>query len=570
MKSKDIKYIVSAHNEFWEQQRLEMKAYANTYRKKMFSNSQASQLTTGNSDVVVETADGYAIIEAYVSALFPKAPGVIIAPDATGTGNAPVAEAIANRFLFDKFALIEQGLRFSLIYPFAAWKMGVVPKKKIIDSVDIKPVYPWDIITDQNATRWENQRFVGHRYYLPLSEAKERFGNKEWVGAERTDYLDSTRVPAQSKSYVPNDSYKLSTLATKKSETGSTLLTYVEIIEMYDFQNDELTFYSPTLKTGEGIIDIVSPIPFKDEEGISISPLVPIYLGQDPAVPLRGYSTMGRLYSQLYEINSIRTFYARAVRKDTRIYLARKGVLDEEAKANISNNIDNSIVEIDAPMDTPVSTIVSPLINQGLSGDFYNYSAQVKVDLDRGNLLGAMGRGAPTGGTTPITATEAASIQLSLSSEAGKLARFRDQAIEQIAKLYIMLVKILLDTKPDGEDPEVIIVDEEKVIITPKDLEGSFRVVSQDAGTTPLSSAIKKQRLLEMSGLLINLGLDRTALLETLIKEFELPASLAEAIVPPQPPQMPPQGVGEVPGGPSPANPPEGIAETIRGATGLL
>lgn len=570
MKAKDIKFIVASHSEFWEGKRLEMKAYSNAYLKKMFSNSQASQLTTGNSDVVVETADGYAIIEAYVSALFPKAPGVIVAPDATGTGNAPVAEAIANRFLFDKFALIEQGLRFSLIYPFAAWKMGIARKKKIIDSVDIKPVFPWDLVLDQNATRWENQRFVGHRYYLPLSEAKERFGNKEWVGAERTDYLENSKTPAQSKSYVPNDSYKLSTLATKKTETGSTLLTYVEIIEMYDFQNDELTFFSPALKTGEGIIDVVSPIPFRDEEGDAISPLVPIYLGQDPAVPLRGNSTMGRLYSQLYEINSIRTFYARAVRKDTRIYLARKGVLDEEAKANISNNIDNSIVEIDAPMDTPVSTIVSPLINQGLSGDFYNYAAQVKVDLDRGNLLGAMGRGAPTGGSTPITATEAASIQLSLSSEASKLARFRDQAIEQIAKLYIMFVKILLETKPDGEDPEVIIVDEEKVIITPKDLEGSFRVVSLDAGTTPLSSAIKKQRLLEMSGLLLNLGLDRTALLETLIKEFELPASLAEAIIPPQPPQMPPEGVGEVPGGPSPANPPEGVAETIRGATGLL
>ena len=405
---------------------------------------------------------------------------------------------------------------------------------------------------------------------MPLSEAKERFGNKEWVGAERTDYLDNTRVPAQTKAFVPNDSYKLSTLATKKTDTTSTLLTYVEIIEMYDFQNDELTFYSPTLKSGDGIVDVVSPIPFRDEEGDPISPIVPMYLGQDPAVPLRGNSTMGRLYSQLYEINSIRTFYARAVRKDTRIYLARKGVLDEEAKANISNNIDNSIVEIDAPMDVAVGTIVSPLLNQGLSGDFYNYSAQVKIDLDRGNLLGAMGRGQPTGGTTPITATEAASIQLSLSSEAGKLARFRDQAIEQIAKLYIMFIKILLETKPAGEDPEVIVIDDEKTILTAEDLEGSFRIVSLDAGTTPLSSAVKKQRLLEMSGLLLNLGLDRTALLETLIKEFELPASLAEAIVPPQPPQMPPEGIPAPPGTPSPANPPEGIAETVRGATGLL
>lgn len=569
MKPKDIRYVLSNHNDFWETKRLEMVAYANAYNKKMFSDSQPSQLTSGQNDVVVETNDGYAVIESYISSLFPKAPSVVITQDTTGEGDASTAQAITNRFLFDKFSLIEHGLRYALIYPYSGWKLGICDKNKVIDSVDVKPLLPWDLLLDQNATRWENQRFIGHRYYLPLSEAKDRFGNKDFTGAEKVDYLDNG--PKSAKNFVPYDSYKLSTSNTKNVAGSSTEFTYIEVIEFYDFQNDELTFYSPNLKTSDGVLDNVSPIPFRAPDGSALAPIVPMFLGTDPETPLKGNSTMGRIYSQLWEINSIRTFFARAVRKSTRVYLTRKGVLDEESKANISLNIDNSIVEIDAPYDQPIGSIIQALPNLPLDGDFYNYNNQVRADLDRGGILAPFTRGAPT---QNATATEISAMSIYAQTEIGRLARFRDEGIEKLAEIYLMFIRILLETKPASDDPEVVVIEGEKKVLAPEDFDASFRIVALDQGATPISAAAKKQRLIELAPLLLQLGLDRRTLLEQIVRDFELPITLLDALrqseasaglptTQPQAPAMQPQPEAEVPvGGGS-------VAEQLRNTAGF-
>lgn len=527
MKASDISYIYSRHNEFWSNKNLEMRAYSNAYRKKMFSESQASQLTTGDNDVIVETADGYGIIESYVSSLFPKAPAVVISDDATGEGDPKQAQAIVNRFLFDKFALIEQGLRYSLIFPYSGWKLGICNRKRIIDSVEVQPILPWDLITDQNATRWDQQRFVGHRYFLPLSEAKEKFGNKEYVGSNNYDYLETGNKTMTGKSGKSTDSYKLSTSNTKKIADSSTLLTYIEIVEMYDFQNDVLTFYSPHLKSADGVIETISPIPFRDPNGEAIAPIIPMYLGNDPQTPLQGSSTMGRIYSQLYEINAQRTALARFVRRDTRLYLARKGVLDEESKAAISQNIDNSIVEVDCPPDQAVSTLVQPFLNQAISPEVFRYNTIVKDDLNNSGILAPFARGGVTQGAS---ATEISALTLYASSEVGRLSRFRDEAIEQMAEMYLMFIKILLDTQPVDAEKEIIVIDGQKFVLTPEAFDASFRIVSLDQGSTPLGAAAKRQRLLELTPMLLQLGIPKETMAEQLIREFELPTTLLDAV----------------------------------------
>lgn len=527
MKSNDIKYIYSRHNEFWDNQNLEMRAYSNAYKKKMFSESQASQLSTGDNDVIVETNDGYGIIESYVSSLFPKAPSVVISDDATGEGDPKAAQAITNRFLFDKFSLIEQGLRYSLVFPFSGWKLGICKRKRIIDSVDIQPILPWDLIVDQNAQRFDQQRFVGHRYFLPLSEAKAKFGNKDFIGSIHTDYLEIGNKTMTGKSGKSTDSYKLSTSNAKKSAGQTTLLTYVEIVEMYDFQNDVLVFYSPSLGSSDGVLDTVSPIPFRNPEGEPIAPIIPMYLGNDPQTPLQGASTMGRIYSQLYEINAQRTALARFVRRDTRLYLARKGVLDEESKAAISQNIDNSIVEVDCPPDQAVSTLVQPFLTQPISPEIFRYNSIVKDDLNNSGILAPFARGAVTQGAS---ATEISALTLYASSEVGRLSRFRDEAIERMAEMYLLFVKILLDTQPATEPKEVIVVDGEKFVLLPESFDASFRIVALDQGSTPLGAAAKRQRMLELTPMLLQLGVPREVMAEQLIREFELPATLLEAV----------------------------------------
>lgn len=522
MKRKDLELILDTHRQYWENLRFSMDQYSRAYLKKMFTDynglSHYSQ-----ENIVVETADGYSYIESHVASLFPKAPAVVVSYDATAEGDPEACQAVANRFLFDQFSILEQGLRYSLIYPFAAFKLAICDRKRVIDSVEIKPVCPWDIVVDQEASRWENQRFVGHRYYIPVDEARAKWGNKDFSGAEKTDYLDQAYGVNQAGTNY--NSSKVRTLNTRKSN-GSTMLTFIEVFEMYDFVNDELTFFSPNLLTNDGVLESISPIPFRSPDDEPMSTLVPLYLGQDPAIPLRGSSTMGRIYSQLYEINSLRTFYARSVRKDTRLFVARKGMLDEEAKAQITDNIDNSVIEIDAPLDIQVSNIITPLQNLQMSNDFYRYSQEVRADLDRGSILSPLTRGQAT---SNATATEVSALTQYSATEIGRLARIRDQAVENIAKVYLMLVGLLLEAEKD-KPKEVVVVEGKKVVLTPDQFNASFRVVALDNGATPLSTAVKRQRLVELLPVLLSLGVDKKLLVAQLVRDFELPTLILDKL----------------------------------------
>ena len=522
MKRKDLELILDTHRQYWENLRFSMDQYSRAYLKKMFTDynglSHYSQ-----ENIVVETADGYSYIESHVASLFPKAPAVVVSYDATAQGDPEACQAVANRFLFDQFSILEQGLRYSLIYPFAAFKLAICDRKRVIDSVEIKPVCPWDIVVDQEASRWENQRFVGHRYYIPVDEARAKWGNKDFSGAEKTDYLDQAYGVNQAGTNY--NSSKVRTLNTRKSN-GSTMLTFIEVFEMYDFVNDELTFFSPNLLTNDGVLESISPIPFRSPDDEPMSTLVPLYLGQDPAIPLRGSSTMGRIYSQLYEINSLRTFYARSVRKDTRLFVARKGMLDEEAKAQITDNIDNSVIEIDAPFDMQVSNIITPLQNLQMSNDFYRYSQEVRADLDRGSILSPLTRGQAT---SNATATEVSALTQYSATEIGRLARIRDQAVENIAKVYLMLVGLLLEAEKD-KPKEVVVVEGKKVVLTPDQFNASFRVVALDNGATPLSTAVKRQRLVELLPVLLSLGVDKKLLVAQLVRDFELPTLILDKL----------------------------------------
>ena len=81
-----------------------------------------------------------------------------------GTGN------IFKRGSYDKIDIVEQGLRYALLYPYSFFKMGVLDRDKVIDSVAIRAVHPWDVVVDFEAEDFAASRFIGHRYFLPYNE----------------------------------------------------------------------------------------------------------------------------------------------------------------------------------------------------------------------------------------------------------------------------------------------------------------------------------------------------------------------------------------------------------------
>ena len=59
-----------------------------------------------------------------------------------------------------------------------------------------------------------------------------------------------------------------------------------------------------------------------------------------------GLSAMKRIYDQVYEKNILRSFWANAVRRDTRQYLVREGAIDEESLAKITAGIDGAMITV--------------------------------------------------------------------------------------------------------------------------------------------------------------------------------------------------------------------------------
>jgi hypothetical protein len=143
------------------------------------------------------------------------------------------------------------------------------------------------------------------------------------------------------------------------------------------------------------------------------------------------------------------------------------------------------------------------------------------------------------------------------------MAREKDQALEKITEIYIRLLDLLAD---DGETA-VLDVEGEARVITPKDLDGKFRINALDQGSTPLSDALRKQNLISLIPTLQGLGVRGDKILEEIVRSYELPKDFLE---PPEPAPAAPMG-GAAPG-PSAAdvgNIEGGVTEQVTAAESL-
>ena len=317
MKANDIAEILSNHRDYWDRQRQELERYKSAYETQFWQNQYYGM----NYDqmINVQTSDAYGYIESFIASLFAKNPAVIVKRGLRNRGDKDKAQAIANDFLLRARQEIEAVARMSLIYPMAFFKL--IPddnQKEIYDKVYPVAVAPWNIIVDRESPRWDKQRYVGHHYYLSMTEAKEKFGNKTFNPTQKQEYFQQKPEEEATDGYGEDKEY-------------------VEIVEIYDLWNDELIFYCPQHGQGNNILERTKFIPFRDEKNDPVVPIVPLYFNRIPDTPLDGYSAMRRVYDQLYEINIIRSFQANSVRKASRQYLVKAGLLDEEDMAKLTS-----------------------------------------------------------------------------------------------------------------------------------------------------------------------------------------------------------------------------------------
>lgn len=528
-----IRAALQQHSDYWDELRPLMRKYRNAYMTKFYEDMS---YTTEDTSIRVETADAYASIESMMGSLFTKYPSVEVGPDITGKGDAVFTKTVSNDWLKNCRQQIENAARMALIYTHSFLKLAPRESNTLLGKVAMRAIPPWQVIVDRDAAAWEDSRFIGHVYYLSVDEAVSKFGNKKFTGAPQKDYFtDYERNTDRSyRSYgdspdLPNE------------------YLYIEVVEMYDFVNNELTFWSSHYKAGQELLDKAA-IPVMTFDGRPLSNLVPFYFSRRPDRPMEGYAAMARIYDQVFEKNILRTFWANAVRRDSRQFIYKEGAFDEEALAKITSGVDGAMIPTDSDtLDGLIKVVEVPPISSNHAA-YLNY---VEQDLQKGSLTAGFTRGE----ASKATATEVTALMQYTASELGKMARDRDGVIEQAVNLYIRMLIPLVD---DGDTIVISTPDGARQATVAK-LDADWAFYATDGGGTPLTDAAKKAQLMQLLTPLVQLGVPAEQIRGEVIRLFDLPDAFNEVEPPPPSPST------ALAGAPAPAPAPEATTSAVIG-----
>lgn len=500
MEREQIHQLLDRHDHFWERKRTEMARYRAAYETK-FWRDQYSVLTPNDDpgQIAIQVPLAYEFVEGLIASLFAKNPAVTLKPGIEAQGDAPKAQAMANTFLRTARQTLESCSRMALIYPHSYMKL--IPRE-VNGEMQIVPVAvaPWEIIVDDDAPRYDLQKYMAHIYFMTTEEAAQKFGDRDYEGSFKNTYF---------KDYERLD----------EEEEPNPVFSYIKVVEFYDMVEDKLTFFSPTVTEGSAVLMEQSPIPFRDYKNRPVTPLCPFYFQRLPDFPMLGYSALARIYDQIYEMNIVRSFQAGAVRKASRQYLVKKGILDEEAMAQVTSGIDGLFIEVE---DEDLEGVIRPVPHNQVPTEVEMYARTVLEDRERGTVAASFTRGE----ATKATATEIAALAAYTSSELGRMARERDGAIEHLVSTYLCMKSLYLNDRGI-----VIRYENELMRVMPKDLMGDFEFYASDSAATPMSEQMAKQQLLQNIPTLVQLGVPPVEMLREVVRMLNLPESFIEGAI---------------------------------------
>ena len=543
LQPKDIQAILAQHDVYWDDRKSTMREYRQFYMTEFW---QREGFTLNDGVLRTEVPKAYAIVESYLGSLFAKNPSVRVEADLRARGNPAVAQATANQYLLTVREQLEDATRLALIYPCAFLKLAPVENVDPLKRVSCAALPPWEVIVDTTACAWDQQRYVGHVFLMPIAEATARY--KKPVEAFRTraysKWIDATSIAGRDV---------LTGYGADKVPDSD---KWVRVVEIYDLNEDRLLVWSPDFSNGDDflftgvtvqvgsldpsadaetktpeaeIVHETTGIPFKSASGRPVVPILPLYFTRDPDSPLRGYSLIGRSRDQLRELNLMRTYQAQGVRRMARQWMVRAGFLSEDAAAKVSQGIDGEFIEVDLQPGQPLEGNIMPVPQTPIPADIQAYAMTVDADLKDAGLLAPFTRGE----VTKSTATEQNLLAAYTSSEIGRMARIRDSAITSIAFTYNVMLSVVL-----GDDAEPLNLPNPvgPTILSADDLTGDFQYWATDAGTTPMSDLAKQQVLERLAPVLTQFGADPRLILEEMVRVFQLPADLATPAPPPPQP----------------------------------
>jgi hypothetical protein len=427
-----------------------------------------------------------------------------------------------------------------LIYPCAFLKLAPVESVDPLKRVSCSALPPWEVIVDATATSWSAQRWVGHVYLMPVSEAAVRYGRRKssFNGRRYYRWIESFGIGG-ADNMIGNDD-------------ESDVESWVKVVEIYDLHADKLLVWSPDYKDGSKFLfrgvkvqvgaldqdadaDVDSAdldkelvheetgIPYKSASGRPIVPIIPFYFSREPDVPLRGYSLVERSVDQFRELNVMRTYQAQGVRRMARQWLVKAGFLSEDAAAKISQGLDGEMIEVDLQPGEGLDGNMLPVPNAPIPADIAGYAITVQNDIAEAGLLAPFTRGE----VTKSTATEQQLLASYTSNEIGRMARTRDEAISALSMTFNVMLSVILG---DEGEPLALPNPVGPTILSADDLTGDFVYYAVDPATTPLNDLAKRAALERLTPLLLQLGVAGEDLLSEVVRTFGLPESFAQPL----------------------------------------
>lgn len=532
-----VQEIVKIHDNYWNDRRSRMRELRNIYMTDFWGQDRLNKRYV-DTVLRTEVPKAYAVVESFLGSLYAKAPSVVVTPDLRARGNPQVAAATANTYLNGVRSQIEDATRLALIYPCSFVKLAPVSSVDPLKRVACSALSPWEVIVDATASSWDQQRWIGHVYLMPLDEAVRRYGH------DRSDYRTRTYEKWIDAADV-GDRASVSAMMGQQDTSDA----WVRVAEIYDLTNDKLLVWSSDYKGGEEflfsgvkvevgslvtgdteaeVVHETTGIPYKSASGRPIVPIIPLYFSRDPDSPLRGYSLVSRSYDQFRELNVMRTYNAQGVRRMARQWMMRAGFLSEEAAAKVQMGIDGEIIEVDLPPGATLDGNIVPVPQTPIPADMAMYAATVEGDIREAGLLAPFTRGE----VTKATATEQNLLANYTSSEIGRMARTRDEVISSIAKVYNVMLSVILG---DESEPLALPNPIGPTMLSAEDLTGDFGYWAVDAGTTPASDIAKRQALVELTPILLQLGVDPTMLRDELVRTYQLPDTFTKTVEPVEP-----------------------------------
>jgi hypothetical protein len=562
LKPTEVAEIVASHDSYWLSKRDGLRECRALYMTRFWQKDQPYL----DGVLRTEVPKAYAVVESYLGSLYAKDPSVLVGPDIRDRGNPEVAQATANQFLKTVRTQVEDATRIALIYPCGFLKLAPIESVDPLKRVAVSAIAPWEVIVDDTCGSWENQRYVGHTYLMPLEEARERYGKRrdQYTTRPYVKWIEAAHTGG-GRGYGGGGDTMVNMTPDKDSPYGE----FIRVVELYDLRADKLLVWSPDYKSGEKflftgvkvqvgaldddvaadadnaevekqVVHETTGIPFKTASGRPVVPIVPFYFSRDPDSPLRGYSLLERSADQFRELNVMRTYQAQGVRRMARQWMVRSGFLSEDAAAKISQGLDGEFIEVDVQPGMPLEGNILPVPNTPIPADIGIYAQTVEADINAAGLLAPFTRGE----VTKSTATEQNLLASYTSSEIGRMAKTRDEAITSLSAVYNIILSVVLG---DEGEPLALPNPLGPTILSADDLTGDFQYTAVDPATTPMNDLAKRAAITELAPLLLQLGADPKTILEELVRTFQLPESFT-APPPPPPAQEPiPTGFAEQP-----------------------